>query len=180
MQLRDFECPNCGASEMEMVGDGRLQCLFCSSDFGEAARICPQCGHYNERGVRHCAQCGTRLLRDCAACGADNWILAEHCVQCGRNMDLIERMALRWQRTTQQRLQEQQVSMAALKEQEELASQERMAPLMEAERIRQEALALARESRRRQDRQLYLLAVAGIVVILIIVVVALLATSGRG
>jgi hypothetical protein len=95
-------------------------------------------------------------------------------------MDLIERMAYRWQRTTQQRLYEQQASMAVLKEQEELASRERMAPLMEAERIRQEALALARESRRKQDRQLYLLAVAGVLVIFIIVVVALLATSGGG
>ena len=114
-----------------------------------------RCGHYNEQGVRHCSDCGARLVRDCPACGAVNWVLADHCVQCGRNLDLIDQMTRRWKLTTQERLAERRSTMSTLKEQEERASQERMATLLEAERIRQEALALARSSQHERDRRIY-------------------------
>jgi hypothetical protein len=180
MRLTDLECPNCGGPEMEPTENGQLFCLFCGSSLGEVTRICPRCGYYNEAGVRHCSECGTQVVRDCTACGADNWVLAEHCVQCGRQMDLIERMARRWQQTTQQRLYEQRAGMIALKEQEEQASQERMAALMEAERIRQEAMALARASQRERDRQMYVVTgVAIAVLIFVVVLVLLLAPGGR-
>jgi len=104
MALADFECPNCGASDMAQDSEQRLLCLFCGSSFGEVTRLCPKCGHYNEAGVRHCAECGTQVTRDCPACGADNWTLADHCAQCGRNLDLIEQMSRRWQQTVQHRL----------------------------------------------------------------------------
>jgi ribosomal protein S27AE len=178
MQLTDFECPNCGASEMVAGEDRRLTCLFCGSTFGEVARICPQCGNYNEASVRHCSRCGTRLLRDCPACGADNWVLADHCVECGRNLDLIERMTHRWKQSTQQWLYEQRESMAALKEVEERASQQRMAALMEAERIRQEAIALAQESQHQRERQLFTVMGVAIAIFVIVVVLALVLTSG--
>ncbi len=178
MQLTDFECPNCGASEMVAGESRRLICVFCGSSFGEVARICPECGHYNEASVRHCSRCGTRLRRDCPACGADNWVLADHCVECGRNLDLIERMTQRWKQSTQQWLYEQRESMAALKETEEQASQQRMAALMEAEQLRQEAIALARESQHQRDRQLYTVMGVAIAIFVVIVVLALLLTSG--
>jgi ribosomal protein S27AE len=178
MQLTDFECPNCGASEMVASEERRLICVFCGSSFGEVARICPGCGHYNQVGVRHCSRCGTRLLRACSACGADNWVLAEHCVVCGRNLDMIERMTHRWKQSTQQWLYEQREGMAALKEAEEQASQQRMAALMEAERIRQEAIALARESQQQRDRQLFTVMGVVIAIFAIVVVLALLLTSG--
>ena len=177
MKLTDFECSNCGASEMEPAENGQLLCLFCGTAFGEVTRICPQCGHYNEEGDRHCARCGSAIVRDCTACGADNWVLAEHCVQCGRNLDLIDQMARRWQQTTQERLYERQEGMAALKAEEERASQERMAALLEAERIRQEAVALARASQRQRDRQIYTYSAIALFVFAIVVVLLILLTS---
>ena len=179
MALTDLECPNCGANDMAQDDEQRLFCLFCGSSFGEVTRICPRCGHYNEAGARHCLVCGTLATRDCPTCGADNWILAEHCVQCGRNLDLIEQVTRRWQRTVQQRLYDRQAEMISLKEREERASQERMASLMEAERIRQEALVLARESQRQRDRQVYLvIGIAFLAFFLVAVAVLLLSSLG--
>lgn len=172
MQLRDFECPNCGANDMQTGDDQRLYCLFCGGSFGEVRRICPGCGHYNEKGVRHCSECGARLVRDCPACGAVNWTLADHCVQCGRNLDIIDQMTRRWQLSTQERLAERRANVASLKDQEERASQERMAALLEAERIRQEALALARESQRERDRRIYV--ALGIAVLVFVCIVGLM------
>jgi hypothetical protein len=100
-------------------------------------------------------------------------------VQCGRNLDLIEQVTRRWQRTVQQRLYDRQAEMISLKEREERASQERMASLMEAERIRQEALVLARESQRQRDRQVYfVIGVVFLVFVLVAVAVLLLSSSG--
>lgn len=178
MQLTDFECPNCGASEMVPTENQQLLCVFCGSSFGEVTHICPKCGHYNETGVRHCSTCGTPLVRDCPVCGADNWVLADHCVQCGRNMDMLEQMSRRWQQTTQQHLAERRASMTALKEQQERASQARMATFMEAEHTRQEAIAQAREAQRERDRQLLVIAGVAIAVFVIIVILLLLLTSG--
>lgn len=179
MQLQGFECPNCGANEMEATKDGQLLCLFCGSTFGEVMRICPNCGHYNEGDGRHCSLCGAQIIRECPACGSDNWVLADFCVQCGRNLDLIQHMAERWQHSTEERLEEQRAGAAQLKAMEEQASQERMAAFLEAERIRQEALALARESRRERDRQVYLFVAVAIIVFVIFVVLTLL-LAGRG
>ena len=72
---------------------------------------------------------------------------------------------------------ERQAGMVALKEEEERASQERMADLLEAERIRQDALRLARASQRRRDEQLYVMAAVALVVFVIIVVLLVLLTS---
>jgi uncharacterized membrane protein YvbJ len=176
MELYKLECPNCGAKELVPDENGYLVCTFCHSNFGEITRICPSCGQYNEEQVRFCARCGNPLIRDCPVCGADNWILAEHCVQCGRSLDLIEQMARRWQLTTQNRLQERRGEIAQVKAEEEKASEGRMATLMEAERIRQEALALARATQRKRDRQMYLL-LAALVAIIAIIICAYLVLS---
>jgi hypothetical protein len=180
MKLTDLECENCGASEMVRGQDEQLVCMFCGSSFGEVTRICPECGHYGEEGARRCSQCGSRIIRDCPTCGWDNWVLATHCVQCGRDMELIERMAHRWQRSTRQRLEERRAGMADLKDLEERASAERMSVLMEAERVRQEALALSRASQQERDRQVYMLIGVAAVVFVILVVLVLLLTSGGG
>jgi uncharacterized membrane protein YvbJ len=177
MSLAVFECPNCGAHEMETAPDERLICQFCGSSFGEATRICPTCGHYNEEDVRHCSECGSQVVRDCPACGADNWVLADHCVQCGRNMDLIEQIARRWQQTAEQRLHERRVAMVSLREREERASQGRMADFMEIEQRRQEALAVAQEAQRRSERQLYMIAGVTIAVFVIVMVLVVVLTS---
>jgi len=171
MELYKLECPNCGAKELAPDENGCLVCRFCSSSFGEVTRVCPNCGAYNEEQVRFCERCGSPLIRDCPVCGADNWILAEHCAQCGRSLDLIEQMARRWQMTTQHRLQEWKGEIAQVKAAEEKASEGRMAVLMEAERIRQEALALARATQRSRDRQMYvwlLIVVAAFIVIAVL------------
>ena len=182
MELTDFQCPNCGAKEMLPGDDRRLLCVYCGTSFGEVERICPKCGHYNDQDVRHCQECGGRLIRDCPACGADNWVLAEHCVECGRNLDLVEQMARRWQRTTQERLYERQAGMTALKEQEERASQQRMAVLLAAERERQGALARARAAQKARDRQLWtiLVAAAALLVFVMVLVLVLSAVGGGG
>lgn len=178
MAFIDLECPNCGAPELEPGEDQQLVCPFCGSVFGDLTRVCPGCGHYNEAGVRHCVRCGLSLVRDCPACGADNWVLAEHCTRCGRDLDLIERLASRWQQTTQERLYERRTAVAELKEQEERASQARMAGLMDVERRRQEALARARVERRERDRQVYTLVVVAFVIFVVVVLVTLLLTAG--
>jgi hypothetical protein len=87
-------------------------------------------------------------------------------------------MVRRWQKTTQQQLYERQAAMPSLKEQEERASQERMAAFVEIERRRQEALAQARESRRQRDRQLFLVAGLAAVLLVVIAILALLLASG--
>ena len=178
MQLTGIQCSNCGGNELLQGQQGRLICAYCGSAFGEVTRICPQCGHYNEAGVRHCARCGEPIIRDCPACGWDNWILAEHCVQCGRNLDVIERIARRWQQTTQQRLQEHRAGMAALKDREEHASQQRLAEFLEIERQRQEGLALAQQVQRQRERQLVLVLAVAFFVLVLVVIVALLMSSG--
>jgi hypothetical protein len=178
MHLDDFECPNCGANEMVLGERQRLECNFCGTSFGEVTRICPRCGHYGEVGARHCQQCGAQIRRECPACGVENSTAASNCVHCGRNLDLIEQMTRRWQLTTQQRLYDQMAGMASLKEEEVRASQERMAAFQEAERIRQEALALSRATRLKQDRQIFRWVVAGIVAFIFLVVVVMLLTAG--
>jgi hypothetical protein len=180
MALTDLECPNCGASELAPDQEQKLLCLFCGSSFGEVTRICPECGHYNDSGDRHCELCGTPIVRDCPACGADNWTLADHCVQCGRNLDLIDQMARRWQQSTQEWLHERQAVMASLKEEEERASQERLAALVEIERQRQQALAQARAMQKEQERRLYtILAVVAAVFVLIVIVMILVSLIGN-
>jgi maltodextrin utilization protein YvdJ len=178
MRLTDFECPNCGAIEMVSLQTQHLVCAYCGTTFGQVARICPQCGHYNEAGGRHCALCGAQILRDCPACGADNWVRADHCVECGRNLDLIEQLARRWQKTTQQQLRERQAAMVSLKEEQERASQTRMAGFLEAERTRQEALTRAREAQWQRDRQIYVLISVAVFAFVVIVVVMLLLAAG--
>jgi uncharacterized membrane protein YvbJ len=180
MKLTDLECENCGASEMVRGEHEQLVCVFCGSSFGEVTRICPECGHYNEEDARRCSQCGSRIIRDCLTCGQDNWVLATHCVQCGRDMELIERIADRWQQSARQRLEERRAGMNDLKVLEEQASTERMSVLMEAERVRQEALALARASQKERDRQVYMLVGVAVVVFVILVIVVLLLSVGAG
>jgi len=174
VRLTAFECPNCGASDMVPGPDERLLCLYCGTSFGEIQRVCLECGHYNDVGVRHCAQCSAPLIRDCPACGADNWVQAEHCVECGRNLDVIGNMARRLQQTTQERLAQQQTGMAALKEREERASQERMAVFLEMERERQEGLARAAALQAQRDRQLLILLGVGLVAVVFVLVAAYL------
>ena len=179
MQLSGIQCTNCGGKEFSQGEQGQLICAYCGSAFGEVTRICPYCGHYNEAGVRHCARCGEPIIRDCPACGQDNWILTEHCVQCGRNLDVIERIVRRSQETTQQRLEEHRAGVAAVKDREERASQERLAEFLEIERQRQEALALARQAQRQRERQLVLwLAIAAFVLVLVVIVALLLSSGG--
>jgi hypothetical protein len=180
MRLDGFECPNCGSNEMGLGEQQQLECSFCGTSFGEVARICPRCGHYGEAGARHCEQCGAQITRDCPACGMENSTAASNCIHCGRNLDLIEQMTRRWQLTTQQRLYDQMAEMAALKEEQVRASEERMAAFLEAERIRQDALALARATRLEQDRQIFRWVVAGAVVFIIVVLVVLFFAARGG
>jgi uncharacterized membrane protein YvbJ len=121
-----------------------------------------------------------QIIRDCPACGWDNWILAEHCAQCGRNLDLIEQIARRWQKTTQQRLEERRVGMAALKDREEHASQQRLAEFLELERQRQEALAQARRLQRQREQQIYRWLAIGVGAFIFVIIVALLISAGGG
>lgn len=177
MQLTDFECPNCGASDIVTTAGVQLRCTFCDSFLGDALRVCLKCGHYNEEGARHCSLCGTRIVRECPVCGTGNWVLSDHCIQCGRNLNFIEELVRRWQVTTQQRLQERRQVVVSIKESEEQASQARMEAIMEAERQRQVALAAEREYQRQRDRQL--LMTIGLVAIgfVMIVLLVLLVTS---
>jgi hypothetical protein len=95
-------------------------------------------------------------------------------------MKLIERMADRWQRSARQRLEERRAGMNDLKALEERASAERMSALIEAEQVRQEALALARASQQERDRQVYTLVGAVVVVFVILVVVLVILSAGGG
>jgi Double zinc ribbon len=180
MELYKLECPNCGAKELAADDNGYLVCAFCQSSFGEVTRVCPSCGTYHEGEVRFCEKCGGALIRDCPVCGADNWILADHCSQCGRSLDLIEQMARRWQLTTQTRLQEWKSDVAQVKAEEQKASEGRMAALMEAERVRQEAVALARATQRQRDQQIYLWLVIVLAAFVLVVVLLLIFSLVRG
>lgn len=180
MQLTDFECPNCGAADMVTTEDEKLRCAYCGSIFGEAARVCTRCGHYNDEAARHCSVCGAQVLRDCPACGWDNWVLADHCIQCGRNLDLIDQMARRLELDTRAMQERRRGDIAALKAEEERASQQRMSVFLEAERQRQEDLARARAARQARDRQMFALLGAAIVFFVVIAVLLMLLLPGGG
>jgi len=172
----DRGCPKCGASEVVLRKDQQLACSNCGTVLGEVSRLCPSCSHYNEDGLRHCSICGTELVRECSSCGADNWVLASYCSQCGRHLGLVERLARRWQQTTQQRLYERQASMGPLKEQEEWASQGRMASIMHLERL--EPLGLGPTARGHGDRRLLRILAVVAALLFVAFIVALLVTVG--
>jgi len=177
MQLTDFECPNCGANDMVASDDQALRCTYCDSTFGEATRICPQCGHYNDHDGRHCAECGMQIVRLCPVCAARNWVLSDHCVQCGRHLDVIDQVVRRLRMTTAERLEQQRAVIGSLKEQEERASQQRMALMLQEERLWQQALAEAQEARRQRDRQIFTLLGVAVAIFVVLVTVLLLVTS---
>jgi len=180
MELYKLECPNCGAKELALDENGYLVCRFWRQQLWRDHARLPKAVVPITKSRCGFASGVATVDPGLPVCGADNWILAEHCVQCGRSLDLIEQMARRWQLTTQHRLQEWKGEIAQVKAAEEKASEGRMATLMEAERIRQEALALARATQRKRDRQIYTwLVIIVVVFVLLIVLFMILSWIGR-
>ena len=112
------------------------------------------------------------MNRVCQKCYTRNWAGDEYCKNCGAAMDIFELLHIQTAQTTADRLYEQQKRSREYKEQERIASEKRMAELMEIEDERQRELARRREIQKKKDQRTYLM--MGGVIIFALIVVALL------
>ena len=61
-----LECPNCGSGDFREIAPNKHRCAYCGTIMTSSGRPpdrvrCPQCRFENERGDRHCNQCGAAL-----------------------------------------------------------------------------------------------------------------------
>ncbi|MCS7179210.1 MAG: hypothetical protein RML46_10565 [Anaerolineae bacterium] len=153
------------------------------------AFYCSECGSAllvpDPEGTLTCAHCGVTCEitgRTCLRCGAVNPLEAEHCTQCGQVMDLVGFiLQSRLQTTARERLEKMRAAAARLKEDAEIASQERLRRWWAEEEERRRTLAAAQAERDRQERMLLrwaMIFAAGVILAILIylLVTALLAS----
>ena len=112
------------------------------------------------------------MNRVCQKCHTRNWAGDEYCKNCGAAMDIFELLHIQTAQATADRLYAQQKQAREYKEQEKIASEKRMAELMEIEQERQRELTRRHQIQKKKDQQTYLL--MGVVLIFALIVVALL------
>jgi hypothetical protein len=112
----------------------------------------------------------------CPECETENDPQAAVCVQCGHHFDVIGGIMNRERQRFADRFTERAGSSLEIKAAEQEASQQRTQQFLEDDLRRQAALMTQLQERRRQEQQLYRLAIALLVVaILAMIVIALLA-----
>jgi hypothetical protein len=167
-----LECPGCGSSSFTPNPDGSLSCDYCRSAYILPGHACPECGAACDPGARYCPTCGADLVRTCRACGALNPRSARRCMACGQELGTLEALFARVTGERADWLRQVREQAPAIKDQEELASQVRLAEMRAAEGGRREVLAQARAERDRQQR---IIVAATVAVVAIVIVVALIA-----
>ncbi len=151
--LNDIPCSNCGSAALRVGADGRVACERCGAEHAPPRSVCAACGQVNADGARFCSGCGEGLTYACRVCGADNWSGAEACANCGRRLDLLEAVGQGMTDGLRRRLEEQRAGVNALKQEEERASQARLAKLWAADNERRERLAEAAARQAAQDKR---------------------------
>jgi len=169
--LKELNCPKCGAPGLEAhQPDGVVVCSFCGNTFAADSSIaCPHCETVNPPDAGFCKSCGKKLRSNCPACGAQNWAGADFCAACGHNIDIVSVMAERRAQGFRGTLQQQRDSANQLKQEDEIASQKRLASMYEVEERRQAHLARQRAEQTRQQN-LLLGAAIGLIVVFVIAV----------
>ncbi|MCP4360036.1 MAG: zinc ribbon domain-containing protein [Chloroflexi bacterium] len=173
--LTEIACPNC-LNPIDVREHGRhVTCDACNSKFILEGHICPQCQTYHRQDQPFCRECGEPMTRTCQKCQTINWSGDEYCRQCGAAMDIFQLLNQTHSHATADRLNEQMAWSRDIKEQERIASDNRMAQMMADEKVRLQENARRRAVQREKDRQLFLLiGVFTLVVIAIILAVSLL------
>ena len=173
--LTEIACPNCLAP-MELHGRPQhITCDACGSHFLLEGHICPACYTYHREARAICRQCGEALTRVCQKCQAVKWAGDEYCHTCGAALDIFAMLQKVDAKSRAARLAERQTQIRQLKEEEEKASQRRMAELLAVEEERQAELARQTAVSRRRDQQILTAVGVGLLVfVLVILAVALL------
>ena len=171
--LTEIACPNCLAPIDVRQHGQHVTCDACGSQFLLEGHVCPNCHTYHRDRRAICRQCGEALTRTCPKCQTANWTGDEYCQKCGAALDIFEMLQKVDARSRAEKLNEQHAHIRQLKEEEELASQRRMAEMMAIEEERQRELARRMAASQKRDRQI-LLGVAAVVVIFVLALLALL------
>jgi hypothetical protein len=169
--LGEVLCRECQGAGLELEPGGRIVCRFCGAENTLEGVVCPHCEAINPPGAETCAACRRALTHRCPHCGAGNWSGAERCAQCGGALDPLERLSTRWTANPAGHFDALQRSAAALKAEEEAASQRRLAEMHGLETRRQADLAEAR--RRQAGQQRVILLAAGLAALAVAAMVVL-------
>lgn len=173
--LTEIACPNCLAP-IDVRQHGRhVTCDACSSQFLLEGHTCPTCHTYHPQARAVCRQCGQPLTRVCPKCQTANWTGDEYCQKCGAALDIFEMLQKVDARSRAAKLEERHAQIRQIKDEEEKASQRRMAEMMAIEEERQRELARLQAASRQRDRQIMVaVAVAVVIFILLVLILALL------
>ncbi len=148
MESTPFRCPTCGSTALEPTPEGTLLCLRCGSVSEVAGQVCPDCGTANPPE-------------------------AGRCEGCGRVLDPVLAVLERQRYSPRERREILQHQIAQLREEAEVASQERLRRWWAEEVERRRALAQARAERERRERQGLMAAmILGAVVLLLLLAYA--------
>ncbi len=168
--LTEIACPNC-LTPIELHGrHQQITCEACGSHFILEGHICPVCQTYHRERRAFCRQCGQALSRTCQKCQTTNWAGDEYCLHCGAPLDIFEMLQKYDARSKAERLQEHRARVQHIKEEEEKASQRRMAEMMTVEKERQAEVARQLAASQRRDRQILIGVAATIVIFLVLAV----------
>jgi hypothetical protein len=153
MEAMAYRCPTCGSTALQPGPEGTLTCVRCGTVCEVAQPTCPECGAANPPG-------------------------AERCHACDRLLDLVGFVLRARLQGPSQRLEQDRQRAAALKQEAEAASQDRMRQWWEQEEERRRAVALAQVEQKRQEQRLLAVAMAIAFVVLTGVVIYLLVSAG--
>ena len=167
-----LECPGCASSSFTLNSDGSLTCDYCRSAFILSGQACPECGAVCDLDAWNCLACGADLVRTCQACGALNPRMARRCMACEQELEVLEALFARVARDRTDWLRDVREQAPAIKAQEELASQARLAEMRAAEARRREALARAQVERDRQQRIIVAITVAAVALVIVVALIA--------
>jgi uncharacterized protein YbaR (Trm112 family) len=174
--LQEIACPNC-RNALAVSEDGRpVVCAGCGTQFLLPGHLCYRCHMYHQQEAVICSQCSTPLNRVCPECRTSNWGGNEHCQSCGSPLDVMNVLSRQQKGFTADRLAQQMVTGRQIKQQEEEASQRRMAEMMAIEEARQLELRQRLRKQKEQERQMLVLLFGGVGLFLIIVVLYILLT----
>jgi len=151
MEAAHDRCPTCGSTRLQEDAEGSLTCARCHTAIVVDERLCPECGAVN-------------APED------------ERCRACGRILDLVGFVIQSRLQTPSGRLEQMHQQAAALKEELEAVSRERLERWWEQEEERRRLLAQAQAERERQERKM--LAGAIIVAVVVVIVIAIYVLVG--
>jgi hypothetical protein len=168
--IQVIACPVCA----ELVGvyehSDQVTCPHCDSHFPVIGHVCPACGAYHQEETPLCAHCDEPMTRVCQKCHTNNWAGNETCQQCGAEMNLFVYLQAAGQRSTADRLHEQQAMARKLKKQVAEAADRRVAALQAQEQARLAEVERRRQKQQTQERLLLFMTFSGILLLILLLV----------